>query len=222
MSAAADLAALWAAEKAANPELAAGFYTGEAAPETLPDVGYVSPGGSIFTESGTYQVAELGVGEGVGAALLAAVPVVGSAIGTALGLPAWLLSILGIGGAAVAAGGLGVDLWPFDVTTIPGTDVELGGPGLAEPTALRQWVAGGTQFYKLADGRMASYGRASKRWRVWRPQKMLVLSRNPRVKNLLTADKRLHKLMKGMRTAVNRNSAKRTWHSQPYSRRRRT
>jgi len=84
--------------------------------------------------------------------------------------------------------------------------VPLVGPGLPEPPAwmvAKEWhIRGGkdgrvtAQMYLLIDGRIASYNKGKKTWKVWRPKKNIVLSSNPRCNDLIKADKKIDSLMK--------------------------
>ena len=92
-----------------------------------------------------------------------------------------------------------------------GMDLPLVGPGVAEPptgSVKKRWetrVYSNTygyiklNFYALTDGRIAMYHNYAKYWRVWRPRKNLVLSSNPRIKDLKKLDrvyKRMQKMVK--------------------------
>ena len=59
------------------------------------------------------------------------------------------------------------------------------------------WNTGTATFYRLTDGRIA-VRRKNGIWKVWRPQKHIVVSRNPRTGTLIKADKRIDKLMRGL------------------------
>lgn len=119
----------------------------------------------------------------------AAIPGVATALG--ISLPEGVLAALGLVGAVYggyqALGGgegggiLGNNLLGGDVSTIPGTDIVLQGPGLPEPyprQIVKEWVANGSQFYLLTDGRIAVYSRSKRRWKAYRPPKLAVIGKN--------------------------------------------
>lgn len=111
-------------------------------------------------------------------------------------LPGWAKVL---GGAAITAGTLG---WLGGGNNQVINNIPLGGPGLAEPPAqqvVKEWETQGAQFYLLTDGRIAVYGKKSKRWRVYRPQKHIVVPRNPRLGTLLRATKRIDRMWVGIR-----------------------
>jgi len=89
----------------------------------------------------------------------------------------------------------------------PGTGrsmARLPGVGGALPpgtTVVKTWNTGTAQFARLADGRIAVQ-RKDGTIKVWRPQKHIVIPRNPRVGTLIRADKRLERLVKGLRKVV--------------------
>lgn len=112
-----------------------------------------------------------------------------SAIGIAIPEP--ITTALGIAGLTYAGaqalglgegGGIGgINLLGGDTTTIPGTDIILQGPGLAEPypsMIVKEWNANGSQFYLLTDGRIAVYSKRTKRWKAYRPPKLAVIGKN--------------------------------------------
>jgi len=59
------------------------------------------------------------------------------------------------------------------------------------------WNTGTAEFHRLADGRIAVQ-RKNGTWKVYRPSKHIVVSRNPRVGTLIRADKRIDRLMRGL------------------------
>ncbi len=98
--------------------------------------------------------------------------------------------------------------------------VPLGGPGLAEPPA--GWVAkewhiqlnskSGSfqlQFYRLIDGRVMCYNQRTKGWKIWKPSKPMVISRNPKIKQLIAADKFTDNLVKKLGARVHYKTVKR-------------
>lgn len=128
---------------------------------------------------------------GAGAAAAAASPAVASTLAKIF---PWLL----------AAGGAALDYFtPGGILNqpevIPGSTVPLGGPGLAEPPSymvVKQWNANGAQFYRLLDGRIAVYSKKRGTWKLYRPAKNIVISRNPRVKNLLSISGKIDRMMR--------------------------
>jgi len=84
----------------------------------------------------------------------------------------------------------------------------VGGMLPAGTTIVKVWTTGTANFAKLADGRIAAQ-RKDGSIKVYRPQKMIVLSRNPRVGTLLRADKRFSRLTGGLRKVVNRGVTRR-------------
>lgn len=104
----------------------------------------------------------------------------------------WLLPLLGGFGAGLLMDGGGGGGQTF-VDNVP-----LGGPGLAEPPArmiAKEWGTPGARFYRLLDGRILVYSFKRRRWKAYRPQRPLVLYRNPRVRTLVKAAKRVDNLM---------------------------
>ncbi len=118
--------------------------------------------------------------------LLTKLPTILAALGIGSGVIAGIMALVGGGnGGAV----------------IPGTDIALGGPGLAEPSAanvVKEWSTGTAQFYQLTDGRIAVYSKKKKRWTAYRPARHIVISRNPRMGTLLRASKRIDRLWTGI------------------------
>lgn len=99
--------------------------------------------------------------------------------------------VTGRGGAA-AAGGLGVGAFAATRGT--------GGNGMFDPTAgganvAYTWNTGTAIFYRLFDGRIAVQ-KSNGVWKVYRPQKHIVVPRNPRVGTFNRARKRLDRLEK--------------------------
>ncbi len=95
----------------------------------------------------------------------------------------------GVGGVNILGGQEGM---------IPGSMVPLGGPGLPEPPGYmiaKQWTANGAQFYMLLDGRIAVYSVKKRRWKLYRPARNLVISRNPKVNSLLKVEGKINSLM---------------------------
>lgn len=138
---------------------------------------------------------------------IGAVPAALSAVG--ISAPAWLLAALGVAGAGYGiyqalgggeGGGLfGNNLLGGDVSTIPGSPIEIGGPGLAEPgpgtgwNLIREWHVnydwGTLQYYlvqkmgsrsRLSNRWIAMYNTRTKMWKAWRwvPPKLAVIGKN--------------------------------------------
>lgn len=135
------------------------------------------------------------------ASVLALIPRIIAFIGgLGVPLPGWLAAAVGIGAAAIGA--VGVEKMVnggTQLVNVPGPGwLPLGGPGLKEPPAymvVKEWRANNAQFYKLLDGRIAVYSRKKQTWKVFRPARHIVISRNPKVNNLLKADKKINALM---------------------------
>jgi len=68
-------------------------------------------------------------------------------------------------------------------------------------TVVKVWNTGTAQFARLLDGRIAVQKKDGT-IKVYRPQKHIVIPRNPRVGTLIRADKRLERLTKGLRKVV--------------------
>lgn len=135
------------------------------------------------------------------AGLGALLPWILKAIG-ALGGGSQLLKNIGIIGGGAAAGGLLQSLFGGNGggTFIPGTTIPIGGPGAPEPPAsmiAKEWSTGTARFYMLIDGSIVTR-RKSGVWKRWRPAHHIVVPRNPRVGTLVSADKRIDKLMRGV------------------------
>jgi len=77
----------------------------------------------------------------------------------------------------------------------------VGGMLPAGTTIVKTWHTGTAQFARLADGRIAVQ-RKDGTIKTYRPQKHIVIPRNPRVGTLIRADKRLERLTKGLRKVV--------------------
>ena len=77
----------------------------------------------------------------------------------------------------------------------------VGGHLPAGTTIVKTWNTGTAQFARLADGRIAVQ-RKDGTIKVYRPQKHIVIPRNPRIGTLIRADKRLDRLVKGLRKVV--------------------
>ena len=131
-----------------------------------------------------------------GVSVAAALPwVVGGA------LAAWDLFGSGIGGDP----GGGVVTTPSSNGAVSGAaaaaPIPLVGPGVPEPPGSivkRRWETRvydnelgyvKMNFYSLTDGRIAMYHNYKKYWKVWRPKKNVVISSNPRLKDLKKLDR---------------------------------
>lgn len=55
----------------------------------------------------------------------------------------------------------------------------------------------GWTFYRLSSGRIGTYTRYGV-WKSWRPAKNIVLSKNPKVRDLLRADRQIDRMMRGL------------------------
>lgn len=83
------------------------------------------------------------------------------------------------------------------LATLPG----VGGMLPPGSTVVKTWNTGTAQFARLADGRIAVQ-RKDGTIKTYRPQKHIVIPRNPRIGTLIRADKRLDRLVKGLRKVV--------------------
>lgn len=90
------------------------------------------------------------------------------------------------------------------IQTLPG----VGGMLPPGTTIVKTWNTGTAQFARLADGRIAVQ-RKDGTIKVYRPQKHIVIPRNPRVGTLIRADKRLNRLVVGLRKVVDRGRTRR-------------
>ena len=106
------------------------------------------------------------------------------------------------GQALALPGGPGGPIMPVpgtgrQIRTLPG----VGGQLPAGTTIVKVWHTGTAQFARLLDGRIAVQ-RKDGTIKTYRPQKHIVIPRNPRVGTLIRADKRLDRLVKGLRKVV--------------------
>lgn len=83
------------------------------------------------------------------------------------------------------------------ISTLPGVGGQLP-PG---NVVVKTWNTGTAQFARLLDGRIAVQ-RKDGTIKTYRPQKHIVIPRNPRVGTLIRADKRLKRLTKGLKKVV--------------------
>lgn len=120
---------------------------------------------------------------------------IGGAVGGALGAAGAGLLIKGLGsGGDFGTAGPGL----IDLGT-PGPGVFGSSiPGLrGDETVVKKWWTGTAMFYMLNSGRIATQRRNGV-WRIYRPARHVVVSRNPRIHNLLRADARLTRLVGGL------------------------
>lgn len=83
------------------------------------------------------------------------------------------------------------------LATLPG----VGGTLPPGETVVKVWDTGTAKFARLADGRIAVQKKDGT-IKTYRPQKHIVIPRNPRVGTLIRADKRLKRLVKGLKKVV--------------------
>lgn len=96
---------------------------------------------------------------------------------------------------------------------IPGTQRFLGEVSQSEARvmtamggrAVKSWSTGTATFVMTEDGRVGTE-RKNGVIRIWRPQRHIVVSRNPRVGTLMRADRRLSRLTRRLRKTVNRGA----------------
>lgn len=115
----------------------------------------------------------------VAPAVIGATPALG-ALGGVIGAGAALYGLAQLLGLGEGGGLFGINLLGGNGGFIPGTMIPLGGPGLPEPPAAmvaKEWSTGTAQFYMLIDGRIAVYSKKKRRWKVYRPEKMAVISK---------------------------------------------
>lgn len=111
-----------------------------------------------------------------------------------------------IGGAAT--------ILPYIIPTAngqAGPPAGFGGPGVAEPPASmvkNRWETRvydnklgyiKLNFYALTNGQIAMYHNYKKYWKLWRPKKNVVISSNPRLKDLKKLDRLYAKMQKMVR-----------------------
>jgi len=77
----------------------------------------------------------------------------------------------------------------------------VGGQLPSKDTVVKVWTTGTANFARLLDGRIAVQKKDGT-IKTYRPQKHIVIPRNPRVRTLMRADKRLERLTKGLRKVV--------------------
>ena len=77
----------------------------------------------------------------------------------------------------------------------------VGGSLPSKDTVVKVWTTGTANFARLLDGRIAVQKKDGT-IKTYRPQKHIVIPRNPRVGTLIRADKRLERLTKGLRKVV--------------------
>jgi len=77
----------------------------------------------------------------------------------------------------------------------------VGGTLPSKDTVVKVWSTGTAEFARLLDGRIAVQKKDGT-IKTYRPQKHIVIPRNPRVGTLIRADKRLDTLTKGLRKVV--------------------
>ena len=144
------------------------------------------------------QVQQAGIGAGVvsllqkGVSLISANPAIAAGLGTAaFGL------LTGGDGLSFDIGAPGPGI--FDIG-VPGPGVFSSGiPGLKQgEVPVRRWTNGTWVFYTLSTGRIATQ-KANGIWKIWRPQKHIVIPRNPRVGTLVRGHKRTSKLLKKLK-----------------------
>lgn len=131
-----------------------------------------------------------------------------AAIGAATGIGITADAIISGGGQALDKIGGGIQRRTTGgFMPAPGTGRSMarlpgvGGQLPAGTTIVKTWHTGTAAFARLADGRIAVQ-RKDGTIKTYRPQKHIVIPRNPRVGTLIRADKRLDRLTKGLRKVV--------------------
>ena len=130
------------------------------------------------------------------------------------GFRAWLLrNGLLIGGGALLPIGPGGNRAPVTVTPVPGSPpvvVDIPSPRdirqgtmIGGSLIVKTWTTDpsggddGHRFYLLQNGKIATF-KKNGILKIWRPQKHIVVPRDPRIKTLLRADTRIDRLMRGI------------------------
>ena len=165
----------------------------------------------------------IGIGPGGAAAGVVRLLTAGGAATTAAQGAGWLSRIstaikaitpiaagVGIGTAIDGNGGGNVALAPGqDPATVvyqepTSRQVRKGGVIIGNDVIVSEWNTdptwphkNGWTFYRLANGRIGTYTRWGV-WKTWKPQKHIVVPRNPRIGTLLAADRRIDRLMRGL------------------------
>jgi len=178
-------------------------------------------GGNIFTrayetaraaELDELQVSEAGIGWPmlVGAGLSA----IGAVISPIDVLPPTFGTSTVPGGRPVPtvyAGTPGTEVVPIGEGGAIVGGVPTSGPGVPEPPrsmVAKQWKIKAfsktvgeywVYFFKLIDGRIMCWNAAKREWKIWRPKKNLVLSANPRLKDLTKLDRIYTRMTKMVR-----------------------
>lgn len=120
-----------------------------------------------------------GLAAGLGAAEL------GTSDVDILGTPAWEMFQRGGAGSLMGPG-------------LPVMDGRIPGDWIAY-----SWDTGTATFYRLIDGRIAVQ-RRNGIWKVYRPQKHIVVPRNPRIGTLIRADKRVGRMLNSLKKRIGR------------------
>jgi len=169
--------------------------------ELSTNVALGTAGGRAKFRGSTFQLGSVGGGAaraGVAARLRGFVP---SAKRIAIGA--------GVAGATAAAASIfnqlvpegGVQVGHRDagrsIATLPG----VGSPLPPRNIVVKTWTTGTANFARLLDGRIAVQKKDGT-IKTYRPQKHIVIPRNPRVGTLIRADKRLKRLVKGLKKVV--------------------
>ena len=179
-------------------------YGMESAPPTIPAATRALSKARGFARNigkGTPQgapVQQAGIGAGIvslvgkGVSMITSNPAIAAGLGTAaIGL------LTGGDGLSFDIGAPGPGIFDLGV---PGPGVFSSGiPGLRQgEVPVKRWTNGTWVFYTLSTGRIATQ-KANGIWKIWRPQKHIVIPRNPRVGTLVRGHKRTSKLLKKLK-----------------------
>jgi hypothetical protein len=115
----------------------------------------------------------------------------------------WLGELAGGGQGPLGALGAGL------ASIIPGYQPFLGEVQRPPVAFVKSWSTGTITMFLLQNGKIGCYKKNGV-WKEWRPARHIVVPRNPRIGTLISADKRIDRLMRGMQRRL------------PASRRRRT
>ncbi len=168
------------------------YYQDIASGDIIGGAGFLSdptePAMSMQQAAGV-QVSQAGIG--IGSLVPFLLNMMKGAVGTSLG--STLMSLIGGAGLGAGISGLLGIGGGTNVATIPGTDIALGGPGAAEPSAgiiVKEWAGiGGSRFYLLVNGKVVVRKRNGV-WRLIRRPKMLHMKvSNPRMGDVVRADR---------------------------------
>lgn len=122
-------------------------------------------------------------------------------------LAPWIVQGLAVVGIAEGAD------WLLDDESLPPEAKNQGianvGVGSEMPMGsqvVKEWTANGTAFVRLADGRMGAFSTRKGTWKLWRPEKPVVLTSKSNVRDYLRADARIRTFSKRVKKMLNRTN----------------